>query len=319
MTNIKLLNQAKETLSIEASSIQDLKNSLGEDFLKAIDIIYNMEGRLIVTGIGKSGHIARKISATLASTGTPSFFIHPSEASHGDLGMITKDDVVLMLSNSGKTEELYNTINYCKRFDIPIIAITANKESTLSKSSKVLLLLPKFQEACPLGLAPTTSTTMQLALGDALATTLLKKRGFSSGNFGTFHPGGSLGSRLLRVEDIMHKEVPSVSTEATMNDAVVVMTEGALGAIAITDNDNNLIGAFTDGDLRRHINDENLLKKPIKDIMSKQPINAPKDMLISEALNILNSKNISALFVVGQNNKLEGILHIHDCLRAGVC
>ncbi len=318
MTNIELIAKAKDVLAIEASAILDLKNSIDMEFVNVIEAIFNMKGRLIVTGIGKSGHIAKKISATFASTGTPSFFIHPTEASHGDLGMITKDDYVLMLSNSGKTEELYNTISYCKRFDVPIIAITGNDSSTLAQAASFLLLLPKFTEACPLGLAPTTSTTMQLALGDAIAITLLQKRGFSSEDFGVFHPGGSLGSKLLRVVDIMHKNPPLVTKDMDMKEAIVAMTSGAFGIVGIIDSNNKLIGVFTDGDLRRYINDNDLLCNKIEKYMTIKPIVVHEQIMVTEALKIMNDKKITSLLVVDKDNNCKGVLHIHDCLRAGV-
>ncbi|MGD9637874.1 MAG: SIS domain-containing protein [Alphaproteobacteria bacterium] len=309
---------AKAVLLMEAKGIEKLSEKIDENFIKAVEIINKLEGKVIVTGIGKSGHIACKISATLASTGTPSFFVHPAEASHGDLGMISAKDVVLALSNSGETAELKDIVAYTKRFGIPLISITSKDKSTLSKNSDVTLVLPKADEACPLGLAPTTSTTMMMALGDALAVALLEKKGFSRDDFSVRHPGGKLGQSLLKVEDLMHKgdEMPNVNYNMPMPEALIVMTNKSFGCLCVLDDNQEIIGIITDGDLRRHMS-KNMLELKAKDVMTKNPKTVKKELLAVEALRIMNQSKITSLFV--DEEKIPcGIIHIHDCLRAKI-
>ncbi|MEQ9143364.1 MAG: KpsF/GutQ family sugar-phosphate isomerase [Parvibaculaceae bacterium] len=313
------LATARHTLSLEIKGLEALSASLADAFIHAVDTMGDATGRVIVTGIGKSGHIGRKIAATLASTGTPSHFVHASEASHGDLGMITRDDVVLALSWSGETAELRDLIDYTKRFSIPLVSMTSGPESALAEAADVALLLPKVEEACPNGLAaPTTSTTMQLALGDALATALLERKGFSPADFKNFHPGGKLGAMLAHVSDIMHQgdELPLTSPDMAMSEAIVVMTRKGLGCLGAVDGDGNLIGLITDGDLRRHMGDD-LLSRTVGDIMTRDPKVLPPATLASEALNFLNDKKITSIFIV-EGNRPVGLVHIHDFLRAGV-
>ena len=285
---------------------------------EAIRLIRGCRGRVIVTGIGKSGHIGMKVAGTLSSTGTPAFFVHPSEASHGDLGMITRDDVILAFSWSGETVELSNLVSYSRRFAVPLIAITSNAESALGKAADVVLALPQSKEACPHGLAPTTSTMMQLALGDCLAIALLESKGFTARDFKVFHPGGQLGARLKFVGDIMHKgdRLPLTAADIPMAEAIVVMTEKAFGCLGVVDADGMLAGIITDGDLRRHMGD-GLLSRTTGDIMTAGPKTVTPDLLASAALEVINSSSITALFVVEDGHPV-GIIHIHDLLRAGV-
>jgi arabinose-5-phosphate isomerase len=273
---------------------------------------------VIVTGIGKSGHVGQKIAATFASTGTPAFFVHPSEASHGDLGMIMRDDVILALSWSGETAELKPIITYSRRFTVPLISITSNVSSALGEQSDVVLEMPKAKEACPMGLAPTTSTTMQLALGDCLAIALLEAKGFTAHDFKMFHPGGSLGASLKYVADIMQKgdRLPLARETAPMSEAILTMTTKSLGCLGVVDARGKLIGVVTDGDLRRHMGAD-LLNTQVKQIMSRNPKTIPPGMLTSQAIEILNASRITALFVV-EKGKPAGLVHIHDLLRAGV-
>jgi arabinose-5-phosphate isomerase len=283
-----------------------------------LNLIEKTSGRVIVTGMGKSGHIARKIAATLASTGQPAFFVHPAEASHGDLGMITPQDVVLALSNSGETPELSNLIQYASRFSIPLIAITSGKDSLLAQAASVILLLPNMREACPMGLAPTTSTTAMMALGDTLAITLLRQRGFSDQDFQTLHPGGKLGRKLLRVSDLMHKgeDMPVTREETIMSQVILIMTEKRLGCVGVLDNHGKLVGIITDGDLRRHMS-PSLLSQTAKDIMTLDPKTISSKALAVEALAIMNESKITNLFVVDEVNPC-GIVHVHDFLHTGV-
>jgi arabinose-5-phosphate isomerase len=272
---------------------------------------------VIVSGMGKSGHIARKIAATMASTGTPAQFVHPGEASHGDLGMITRHDVCIMLSNSGETAELADEIGHAKRFEIPLIAITKNANSTLGKAADVTLVLPDQPEACSMGMAPTTSTTMQLALGDALAVALMKLRGFDRDSFLVNHPGGKLGAQLLKVESIMHAgaALPVVGIDTAMSEALLEMTAKGFGVAAVV-TDGQLVGIITDGDLRRNM--DNLMDQTAGTVATMGPLTVTPDMLASEALGIMNRKTVSALMVVNRAGALQGLLHIHDILRAGV-
>jgi len=294
-------------------------NGLAADFEGAVRLMLACEGRVIVTGMGKSGHIGQKIAATLSSTGTPSQFVHPAEASHGDLGMITAKDAVLALSWSGETGELANLITYSRRFKVPLVAMTSRRESTLGRAADIVLALPQVKEACPHGLAPTTSTLVQLALGDCLAIALLEGRGFTAHDFKVFHPGGQLGANLKHVGDIMHKadRLPIVRADERMSTALVVMTEKSFGCLGIVDDEGKLAGILTDGDLRRNM-EPGLLSRTAGEIMTRAPKTVTADMLASAALQIVNSSKITALFVVDGDGAPAGIIHIHDLLRAGV-
>ncbi|MBR3676753.1 MAG: KpsF/GutQ family sugar-phosphate isomerase [Alphaproteobacteria bacterium] len=297
-----------------------MENSLDDTLGKVLDVLQNTKGRVIVTGMGKSGHIGCKIAATMASTGTPAFFLHPSEASHGDLGMVTKDDVVLAISNSGESKELLDILTYCRRFSIPLIAITKNPDSSLGHNSDYILRLPDNREACPLGLAPMSSTTATLVMGDILAAALMVRKGFTEQDFRLRHPGGKLGAILRHVSDIMHTgdEMPLIGEDAIMQDALIKMSEKMLGCVGITDKDGNLIGVITDGDLRRWMA-PNLIEEKVSKVMTKNPRTCTADTLIAEAVNIMNNtgRGITNMFVL-ENGKPIGIVHIHDCLRAGV-
>ncbi|EPY02251.1 KpsF/GutQ family sugar-phosphate isomerase [Magnetospirillum fulvum] len=310
---------ARRVLTTEAEALGVLAESLGHPFDAAIEALERASGRVVVTGMGKSGHVARKISATLASTGCPSFYVHPAEASHGDLGMVTRDDAVVALSNSGETPELGDIIAYCRRFDIPLIGITSGGDSTLALAATVALVLPNHPEACPNRLAPTTSTTMMLALGDALAITLLERKGFTAADFRLFHPGGQLGRRLLRVSDLMHggEDLPLAAPAAPMSEVLLVMTKKSLGCAGIVDPDGRLIGIVTDGDLRRHMRGD-LLSLSAAEVMSASPKTVPPSLLAAEALGIMNAKAITSLFAVNEAGHPVGVLHVHDCLRAGL-
>jgi arabinose-5-phosphate isomerase len=313
---------ALRTLAVEAEGLSALEAlirlEMADAFAEAVATIGRAKGRVIVTGIGKSGHVARKIAATLASTGTPAYFVHPTEASHGDLGMVTRDDVILALSWSGETVELLNILNYSRRFRVPLIAVTSRTESALARAAEVVLALPRAKEACPHGLAPTTSTTMQLVLGDCLAIALLEGKGFTAENFRDFHPGGSLGASLKLVGDLMHKgeKLPLVPEGTVMGEALVIMTEKAFGCLGVTDGRGRLAGIVTDGDLRRHMS-RNLLGATAGEIMTRSPKTIPPGTLASSALEILNSSKITSLFVV-EGGRPIGIVHVHDLLRAGV-
>jgi arabinose-5-phosphate isomerase len=316
------IESALRTLDAEAGGISAITAALQSDlrapFAAAVDCIGNAKGRLIVTGLGKSGHIGRKIAATFASTGTPAFFVHAAEASHGDLGMITADDVILALSWSGEQPEMKNLITYAKRFKIPLIAMTAERDSTLANAADVALTLPKAREACPHNLAPTTSSLMLLALGDALAIALLEGRGFTSVDFSVLHPGGKLGALLKYTRDLMHSgdAVPLKPLGTRMSDALVEMSSKGFGCVGITDRSGHIVGIVTDGDLRRHMRPD-LMTASVDDVMTKNPKTIGRDMLASEALEILNSSKITAL-IVTDAGKPVGIVHLHDLLRAGV-
>ena len=311
---------AINTIEGEIEALKSLETSLDETLSKAVDIMQNTKGRVIITGMGKSGHIARKIAATLASTGTPSFFLHPGEASHGDLGMVTTGDVVLAISNSGESKELSDILVYCRRFSIPLIAITKNPESSLGKNFDLVLKLPQNKEACPLGLAPMSSTTSTLVLGDVLAADLMVRKGFTENDFRLRHPGGKLGSILRHVSDIMHTgdEMPLIKEDAIMQDALMTMSEKMLGCVGIVNKNGELIGMITDGDLRRWMSPD-LITEKVSNVMTKNPRVISGDILIAEAVNIMNNtgRGITNLFVV-KDKKPVGIIHIHDCLRAGV-
>ena len=312
---LRTLETEREGVAALAAAMSD---GLGPPFVAAVDTIRAARGRVIVTGMGKSGHVARKIAATLASTGTPAFFVHAADASHGDLGMITSDDVMLVLSWSGETEELKDLINYSRRFRIALIAVTVNADSTLGKSADVVLVLPQAREACPHNLAPTTSSLMQLALGDALAIALLESRGFTAVDFGVFHPGGKLGAALKFVRDVMHpgSAVPLIGRDALMSEAIVEMSAKGFGCVAVTNGDGRLLGVVTDGDLRRHMRDD-LLRAPVGEVMTASPKTVRPGQLASEALELINSLKITALIVV-ESDRPVGIVHFHDLLRAGV-
>ncbi len=320
---------ALRTLGTEASGLTALaaafSSELGESFGRAVEKIRAVSGprgeagRVIVTGMGKSGHIGRKIASTLSSTGTPSYFVHPGEASHGDLGVISdKSDVILALSWSGETAELRDLVNYANRFGVTLIAITSQPASALAQAADIQLILPIVQEACPHGLAPTTSTLMQLALGDALAVALLESRGFTALDFKALHPGGKLGASLTFVRDIMHvgDKLPLVSSGTPMSDAIVEMSAKGFGCVGVNDETGNLLGIITDGDLRRHMRGD-LLASKVDDVMTRNPKSARGDQLASEALELLNASNITALFVV-EGRKPAGLIHLHDLLRIGV-
>ncbi|MGB1463436.1 MAG: KpsF/GutQ family sugar-phosphate isomerase [Parvibaculales bacterium] len=311
------LTSARNTLTAEAAGLTQLADALGDNFVQAVDVLEAAQGRVIVSGMGKSGHIGNKIAATMASTGTPASFVHPAEASHGDLGMITQDDVVLALSWSGGTQELASLLNYTTRFKIPLIAITSGADSLLGKAATICLTLPKAEEACPNGLAPTTSTTMQLALGDALAVALLERRNFSAADFKNFHPGGKLGASLSRIADVMHQgeALPLIDGAMKMDEAIVVMTEKGFGCLGITDDKGKLIGIVTDGDLRRHMADD-LLTKTASDIMTTEPQTIGGDRLTAEALSLMQESKIQCLFVCEQGLPI-GLVRVLDLLRLG--
>ncbi len=322
MSDFDFLSAGTRTIELEMDAVNSLLNHLDERFSRACELMLNCRGRIIVTGMGKSGHIGRKIAATLASTGTPSFFVHPGEASHGDLGMFTSEDVVLALSNSGETAEVVTILPLIKRMKAPLISITAKPESTLSQAGDVSLHIPVDREACPLGLAPTSSTTAQLVLGDALAIALLEARGFSAEDFAFSHPGGALGRRLLLlVDDIMHtgSEVPSVDIDTSIRDALLEVTQKRLGMTAVTDTSGALVGIFTDGDLRRTLDQEVDLKQtPINRVMTADCTTINAGILAAEALQIMQSRKINALIVVDENKRPVGALNMHDMLKAGV-
>jgi arabinose-5-phosphate isomerase len=312
------ITSAINTIKTEINGLNSLLDFFGNDYIAAIDLILNCQGRVVVSGMGKSGHIAKKIAATFASTGTPAFFIHPSEASHGDLGMITQNDVVILLSNSGETKELKDIIYFCKRFEIPMIGIIRRAESELTKTSTIALVLPAIPEANHVN-APTTSTTMMLALGDALAVSLIDARGFNSEKFGVFHPGGKLGSHFLKVEELMRRgeQIPLVTENQKMSEVLVEMTSKHLGCTGVIDSSEQLLGIITDGDLRRHI-DQKFLDHSAAEIMTKNPVTTTAKTLAVEAIAVMNKKSITSLLVLNNAKKVVGILHLHDCLRVGV-
>jgi len=311
----QIITEAKKVLSIELKGVNSLKNTFDNNFFQAVKKLFETKGKVVVTGVGKSGHIANKISATLSSTGTPSHFIHATEASHGDLGSISKNDCILALSNSGETNELNGIINYAKRFKVPLISISSNKKGILYLKSDFKILYKKPQEACPNNLAPTSSTTIQLVLGDALAVTLIKMKGFKKSHFSNLHPAGSLGKDLIKITDIMHvkSSLPLVYFNEKMSKALISMTQKSFGCIGVLDNKKNLIGIITDGDLRRNMNKDIIQKKTIE-VMTKNPAIADKNTLVGEAISIMNSKKITSLFVCDKKKPI-GIVHIHDLLR----
>ena len=310
---------AIKTIDSEIRAIEELKKSLdAESLTKALDFMQNSTGRIIITGMGKSGHIGKKIAASLASTGTPSFFVHPAEASHGDLGMITDDDVVIAISNSGESRELIDILNYCKRFGIKLIAITKNQDSSLGKAGDVVLLLPNNGEACPLGLAPTSSTTATLLLGDILTIRMIERKGFSKEDFNDRHPGGKLGSILKRVSDLMHtgQDMPLLDENANMQAVLLEMTSKRLGCVGFVNSAGILTGILTDGDLRRCLSAQ-ILSEKAADLMTRNPKTIAPEAMTAEALKIMHDKKITNLFVV-DNLKPVGVIHIHDLLNNGV-
>ena len=320
--DIDFLASARRTIELERDAVNDLLSQLDGDFEKACKLALNCTGRIIVTGMGKSGHIGNKIAATLASTGTPSFFVHPGEASHGDLGMFTRNDVVIALSNSGETSEVLSILPLIKRMNAPLISITGNPDSTLSRAGDASLNVTITEEACPLNLAPTSSTTATLVVGDALAIALLEARGFSAEDFAFSHPGGSLGRKLLlKVSDIMHSgaDIPRVNEKTMLHQALIEVTQKRLGMTTVTDEAGVLLGIFTDGDLRRALDHEVDMKQTlITDVMTTDCTTVHSDMLAAEALQIMQDKQINALIVLDQQQRPVGALNMHDMLKAGV-
>ncbi len=315
---IDLLTTGRRVIAREADALTILANALDDTFARAVDLIMASKGRVIVSGMGKSGHIARKIAATFASTGTPAQFVHPAEASHGDLGMVMRGDVVLVLSNSGETSELADLIAHTRRFAIPLIGVAARDGSTLLRQADVAILLPEAPEACETGIVPTTSTTMTLALGDALAIALMEHRAFTPDHFAVFHPGGKLGARLMKVRDLMHTDIPEVRTYSPMSEALLTISRSGFGVVGVTDDAGNLAGIITDGDLRRHM--QNLLALTAGEVMTKDPRTIAPQALAEKAVWMMNERKITCLFVVDPavGRQAVGILHIHDCLRAGI-
>lgn len=314
------LDTARRVIRTEARALEQLADSLDDRFRQAIDLLVATRGRVIVTGIGKSGHIAKKIAATLASTGTPAQFVHPAEASHGDLGMITADDVVLAISNSGEAPELANLIAYSRRFSIPLIGITSRATSSLGAHCDVVLELPQLSEACGTGVVPSTSTTMTLAMGDAVAIALMENRSFTAEHFREFHPGGKLGARLSRVADLMHTgdALPLVQADAPMSDALMAMSSKSFGVVIVTDASGALAGIITSGDLGRHL--DGLMEKTAREVMTPTPVTVAPDALAEKAVGMMNARKITCLLVLdpAQGNVPAGLLHIHDCLRVGL-
>lgn len=312
------LETARRVLNLEAQALAAMSAGLDERFDRAVLVLAGASGRVVVSGMGKSGHVGRKIAATLASTGTPAQFVHPGEASHGDLGMIVRGDAVLAISNSGETAELGDLVAHVRRFGIPLVAIVGRGASSLARDADIALVLPPAEEGCPNGLAPTTSTTMQMAMGDALAVALLERRGFGPEDFRVFHPGGKLGAQLMRVEQLMHRDMPLAEPGMGMDAALVAMTSGRFGCLGILE-DGRLAGIITDGDLRRAMKQGgDLLSRSAGDVMTRNPLAIAPSMLAAEALRIMNERSITTLFVVDAARVPQGILHIHDLLRTGV-
>ncbi len=315
MQKKEVIFEAKKVLKTELKGIKTLDSAFDNNFYNVVKEIFNNKGKVIVSGIGKSGHIAKKISATLSSTGTPSQFIHSTEASHGDLGGITKKDIILAISNSGQSDELNGLVNYAKRFNITLLSISSNKSSFLYKKSNHGIIFKKPVEACPNNLAPTSSTSMILIIGDAIAVTLIKMKGFKKNQFANFHPGGNLGKDLLRISEIMHKksELPLATPNEKMSKVLIKMTQKSFGCIGVGDNKNRLKGIITDGDLRRNMN-KNLINKTAAEVMTKNPSMVDSSILIGEAINLMNTQKITSIFVC-EKMKPIGIIHIHDLLR----
>jgi arabinose-5-phosphate isomerase len=309
---------AKQVIDTEIEGLKALEKALDDKFVSAVEMIHNCTGKIILSGMGKSGHIATKIAATLASTGTPSIFVHPAEASHGDLGMIGKGDIVILLSNSGETSELSDIIHYCKRFDIKLLSMVRRKTSTLVEASDVAFILPEIPEASPVA-APTTSTTMMLAWGDAIAMAVMNRKGFSKDDFGVFHPGGKLGSQFLKVSAIMAKGdlLPTIDQDALMSEAIIEITKKSLGCVIVIDSHNKVSGIITDGDLRRHMG-EDIISKKVSEIAHQNPQTIRGNMLAIEALGIMNRKSITSLIVADEDKQLLGLVHIHHLLASGL-
>lgn len=316
----KMIEVGRKVLLTEGAALTRFSETLDEKFAEAVELMLEAKGRIVVCGMGKSGHVARKIAATLASTGAPSQFVHPAEASHGDLGMITRDDVLIVLSNSGETPELADIIAYSRRFSIPMIGVASKADSTLLRQSDVALVLPAAPEACSVGMAPTTSTTMTMALGDALAVAMMEHRAFTPEDFRSFHPGGLLGAQLISVKDLMHgaEEIPLVRPETPMTEALLTITHKGFGVTGVVDAAGLLLGIITDGDLRRHM--DHLLEQAAADVMTLDPVTISAEALAAEALGQMNDRKITTLFVVDPKtpNYPVGILRMHDCLRAGL-
>ncbi len=312
------LKTARQVVTDEARALDALAESLNEDFAEAVQLILQATGRIIISGIGKSGHIGHKIAATLASTGTPAYFVHPAEASHGDLGMVSKDDVVLAISNSGEAPELVNLLAFTRRFGIPLIGLSSKPESTLMKQADVHLLIPSMGEACGFGMVPSISTTLTLAMGDALAIALMKHRDFKPEDFRAFHPGGKLGAQLSTVRDLMHDDLPVVRSGTSMSEALLVMSQKSFGVVGVTDDAGRLLGIVTDGDLRRNM--DGLLNKTTDEVMTRDPLTIAPNAMAEEAVGIMNDRKITSLFVVDPeaDGQAQGLLHIHDCLRVGL-
>ena len=308
---------AKKVLQTEADALETLKNDLPNDFSDLVKLILNLNGRVIVSGVGKSGHIGNKIAATLASTGTPAYFVHATEASHGDLGMITEKDLCLLISNSGETSEIFDIVAHARRFSIPVATISSNTESTLVKAADFKLCLPVVEEACPIGMAPTTSTTMMLALGDALAVALMEAKNFNTENFKVLHPGGKLGAKMMMVSQVMHKSdaLPLVETQTSMKETLLTMSSRGFGIAAVVNEKDVLVGVISDGDLRRHIND--LMSKTAGEIASLSPITVVRETFVVDALKLMQENKITVLIVTSAENKPVGILHIQDLLKVG--
>lgn len=312
------LKTARQVVTDEARALDALAESLDEDFAEAVQLILQATGRIIISGIGKSGHIGHKIAATLASTGTPAYFVHPAEASHGDLGMVSKGDVVLAISNSGEAPELVNLLAFTRRFGIPLIGLSSKPDSTLMKQADVHLLIPSMGEACGFGMVPSISTTLTLAMGDALAIALMKHRDFKPEDFRAFHPGGKLGAQLSTVRDLMHADLPVVRSGTSMTEALLVMSQKSFGVVGVTDDAGRLLGIVTDGDLRRNM--DGLLDRTTDEVMTRDPLTIAPNAMAEEAVGIMNDRKITSLFVVDPDadGQAQGLLHIHDCLRVGL-
>lgn len=313
------LDHGRAVLATEIAALTALSASLAAPFNRAVETIHAREGRVVVTGIGKSGHVARKIAATLASTGTPALFVHPSEASHGDLGMVAKNDCVLALSNSGEASELADIIAFTRRFGLPLLAMTSNPESALGRGADIILSIPQAEEACPMGLAPTSSTTMMMALGDALAIALLKANNFTHSDYKVLHPGGKLGKRLLLVRDLMHEgdAVPITGPTTAVSEVILIMTQKTFGCCGIVNGNRQLMGIITDGDLRRHMSPQ-LFSMTAEAVMTAHPKTIGPQALAAEALGRMNEKKVTSLFVVDDTREVRGIVRMHDLLKAGV-
>ena len=321
VSGISVLDLGRQVLKIEAEALLALALRLGEEFIQAVEALHSCKGRVVLTGMGKSGLIGRKIAATLASTGTPAFFLHPAEAFHGDLGMMVRGDILLAISYSGETEEVCRLLPTIKRMGLKLISMTGNKTSTLAKNSEIVLDIRVHQEACTLGLAPTASTTVSLALGDALAVALLNKKGFKAEDFAVLHPGGNLGKKLTRIADLMHtgKELPVVTEETSMKETIYEISSKGFGVTGIVDSTNKVTGILTDGDLRRALaRDDHILDKPVKLFMTKNPKTIEKDEIATTALQKMERYAITSLLILKESGELEGLIHLHDLLRAGI-